>query len=276
MIDSSLKLKGQTVIVTGSSSGIGQACAIYFGGLGANVVVNYLNDEDGANESLKKIKAGGGDGITVQADVSKEEDVLSMFKQTIEKFGQLDVMVSNAGLQVDSPFLEMTTKQWQKVIDVNLTGQFICIREAAKQFVKQSPKPKKGEIINTGPAIGKIVMMSSVHDVIPWAGHVNYAASKGGVSMMMKSVSQELAPYKIRVNSISPGAIKTPINKSVWEKKETLEELMTLIPYRRIGTVEDVAKAVAWLASDESDYVNGETLYIDGGMTLYPEFADNG
>lgn len=276
MIDSSLKFKGQTVIVTGSSSGIGQACAIYFGGLGANVVVNYHSDEDGAQESLKKIKAGGGDGITVKADVSKEEDVIAMFKQTIEKFGHLDVMVSNAGLQVDSPFLEMTTKQWQKVIDVNLTGQFICIREAAKQFVKQSPKEKKGEIINTGPAIGKIVMMSSVHDVIPWAGHVNYAASKGGVAMMMKSVSQELAPYKIRVNSISPGAIKTAINKAVWSKQESLNELMNLIPYRRIGTPEDVAKAVAWLASDESDYVNGETLYIDGGMTLYPEFADNG
>ena len=276
MIDSSLKFKKQTVIVTGSSSGIGKACAIYFGGLGANVVVNYHSDEDGANDSLEKIKAGGGDGIIVQADVSKEEDVISMLKQTIEKFGRLDVMVSNAGLQVDSPFLEMTTQQWQKVIDVNLTGQFICIREAAKQFVKQSPKENKGKVVNTGLAIGKIVMMSSVHDVIPWAGHVNYAASKGGVSMMMKSVSQELAPYKIRVNSISPGAIKTAINKAVWSKQESLNDLMDLIPYRRIGTPEDVAKAVAWLASDESDYVNGETLYIDGGMTLYPEFADNG
>ena len=276
MIDSSLKLKGQTVIVTGSSSGIGKACAIYFGGLGANVVVNYHSDEDGANDSLEKIKAGGGDGIIVQADVSKEEDVISMLEQTIKKFGRLDVMVSNAGLQVDSPFLEMTTQQWQKVIDVNLTGQFICIREAAKQFVKQSPKVNKGKAVNTGLAIGKIVMMSSVHDVIPWAGRVNYAASKGGVSMMMKSVSQELAPYKIRVNSISPGAIKTAINKAVWSKQESLNDLMDLIPYRRIGTPEDVAKAVAWLASDESDYVNGETLYIDGGMTLYPEFADNG
>lgn len=276
MIDSSLKFKGQTVIVTGSSSGIGQACAIYFGGLGANVVVNYHSDEDGAKDTLEKIKEGGGEGIVVQADVSKEEDVISMFEQTIEKFGRLDVMVSNAGLQVDSPFLEMTTKQWQKVIDVNLTGQFICIREAAKQFVKQAPKENKGMAINTNLAIGKIVMMSSVHDVIPWAGHVNYTASKGGVSMMMKSVSQELAPYKIRVNSISPGAIQTAINKAVWSKQESLNELMNLIPYRRIGTAEDVAKAVAWLASDESDYVNGETLYIDGGMTLYPEFADNG
>lgn len=276
MIDSSLKFKGKTVIVTGSSSGIGKACAIYFGGLGANVVVNYYKSESDAQVTLDKIREGGGDGIIVQADVSKEEDVIRLFEQTIKKFGKLDVMVSNAGMQVDAPFLKMTTEQWQRVIDVNLTGQFICIREAARQFVKQSPDANKGDKINTGPAIGKIVMMSSVHDVIPWAGHVNYAASKGGVAMMMKSVSQELAPYKIRVNSISPGAIKTSINKDVWSKQESLENLMTLIPYRRIGTAEDVAKAVAWLASDESDYVNGETLYIDGGMTLYPEFADNG
>ncbi len=276
MSTDSKNFKGQVIIVTGSSSGIGQACAIHFGSLGANVVVNYHSSEEDANVTLKAIKEKGGDGIIVQADVSKEEDVLRMFEQTIEKFGKLDVMVSNAGLQVDAPFLEMTTKQWQKVIDVNLTGQFICIREAAKQFVKQSPQENKGKMINTDLAIGKIVMMSSVHDVIPWAGHVNYAASKGGVSMMMKSVSQELAPYKIRVNSISPGAIQTAINKAVWSKEESLNELMNLIPYRRIGTAEDVAKAVAWLASDDSDYVNGETLYIDGGMTLYPEFADNG
>ncbi len=276
MIDSSLKFKGQTIIVTGSSSGIGQACAVYFGGLGANVVVNYHSSEQEAKSTLEQIKKSGGDGIVVKADVSKEEDVVSMFEQTIEKFGRLDVMVSNAGMQVDAPFLEMTTQQWQKVIDVNLTGQFICIREAAKQFVKQSPNENKGIEINKNLAIGKIVMMSSVHDIIPWAGHVNYAASKGGVSMMMKSVAQELAPYKIRVNSVSPGAIQTAINKAVWSKQESLNQLMNLIPYRRIGTAEDVAKAVAWLASDESDYVNGETLYIDGGMTLYPEFADNG
>ncbi len=273
MTSSSKSFEGQVVIVTGSSSGIGQACAIHFGSLGAHVVVNYLNSEKDANETLEQIRKKGGDGIVVQADVSKEEDVVDLFEKTIEKFGRLDVMVSNAGLQVDAKFLDMTLKQWQKVIDVNLTGQFICTREAARQFVKQAKSETKGTSENS---IGKIVMMSSVHDIIPWAGHVNYAASKGGIMMLMRSISQELAPYKIRINSVSPGAIRTSINKEVWSDEGKLDELMHLIPYRRIGIPEDVAKAVAWLASDDSDYVNGETLYIDGGMTLYPEFADNG
>ena len=265
--------EGQVVLVTGSSSGIGQACAIHFGSLGAQVVVNYLTSEKDAQETLEQIRKKGGDGIIVQADVSKEEDVIAMFEKTIAEFGRLDVLVSNAGLQVDAKFLDMSLKQWQKVIDVNLTGQFICTREAARQFVKQAQNPTGKE---SQKSIGKIVMMSSVHDIIPWAGHVNYAASKGGIMMLMRSISQELAPHKIRINSVSPGAIRTTINKAVWSDEAKMEELMQLIPYRRIGTPEDVAKAVAWLSSDDSDYVNGETLYIDGGMTLYPEFADNG
>ena len=273
-MSSSVKnFKGQVVIVTGASSGIGQACALHFGSLGARVVVNYHSSEAEANQTLEQIKASGGDGIVVKADVSKEADVLSLFEQTIAKFGRLDVLVSNAGLQVDAKFLDMTLAQWQKVIDVNLTGQFVCTREAARQFVKQA---ENENTTDSGTSIGKIVMMSSVHDIIPWAGHVNYAASKGGIMMLMRSISQELAPYKIRINSVSPGAIRTTINQAVWSDKAKMEELMHLIPYRRIGTPEDVAKAVAWLASDDSDYVNGETLYIDGGMTLYPEFADNG
>jgi glucose 1-dehydrogenase len=216
----------------------------------------------------------GGNAILVQADVSSEEQVKALFNETIAKFGRLDILVSNAGLQKDAPFLEMTLQQWQKVIDVNLTGQFLACREAAKQFVAQDKATT--DVNHSELSIGKIVLMSSVHDVIPWAGHVNYAASKGGIMMFMKSISQELAPHKIRVNSVSPGAIKTPINKEVWSDPEKYKGLLQLIPYKRIGTPQDVAKAVAWLASDESDYVNGETLYIDGGMTLYPEFADNG
>lgn len=265
--------KGQVVIVTGSSSGIGQACAVHFGSLGANVVVNYHSSEAEANETLEQIRKNGGEGIVVQADVSIEEDIAKMFEQTIAAFGRLDVLVSNAGMQVDAKFLDMTLAQWQKVIDVNLTGQFLCTREAARQFVKQA-QADPAQVPHK--AIGKIVMMSSVHDIIPWAGHVNYAASKGGVMMLMRSISQELAPQGIRINSVSPGAIRTPINKSVWSNEANMKDLMNLIPYRRIGTPDDVAKAVAWLASDDSDYVNGETLYIDGGMTLYPEFADNG
>lgn len=269
-----LKFKDQVVIVTGSSSGIGKACAVHFGNNGAHVVVNYSSSAAEGQQVVDEIKANGGSAILVKADVSKEDEVKALFSQTINEFGRLDVLVSNAGLQKDAPFLEMTLEQWQKVIDVNLTGQFLACREAAKQFIAQqqtATEPDHSEL-----SIGKIVLMSSVHDIIPWAGHVNYAASKGGIMMFMKSISQELAPHKIRVNSVSPGAIKTPINKEVWSDPDKYDSLMQLIPYKRIGTAQDVAKAVAWLASDDSDYVNGETLYIDGGMTLYPEFADNG
>jgi glucose 1-dehydrogenase len=276
MNSSDQQFNDKVVIVTGSSSGIGKACAIYFGQLGAKVVVNYSSNADAAGGVLDEIKKSGGEGIIVKADVSREEEVKALFNETISKYGRLDVLVSNAGLQQDSSFLEMTLQQWQKVIDVNLTGQFLCCREAARQFVAQEKAALKEEVDHSELSIGKIILMSSVHDIIPWAGHVNYAASKGGIMMLMKSISQELAPHKIRVNSVSPGAIKTTINKEVWSDPEKYKSLLQLIPYKRIGTPLDVAKAVAWLASDESDYINGETMYIDGGMTLYPEFADNG
>ena len=277
MIDPQPKLKDQVAIVTGSSSGIGKACAIYLASLGAKVVVNYSSNLDEGQKTLDEITANGGIAILVKADVSKEDEVKAMFNKTINEFGRLDILVSNAGLQQDSSFLEMSLEKWQKVIDVNLTGNFLCCREAAIQFVAQEKAKKDaGQPDHSELAVGKIILMSSVHDIIPWAGHVNYAASKGGIMMFMKSISQELAPHKIRVNSVSPGAIKTTINKEVWSDPEKYKGLLQLIPYRRIGTPQDVAKAVAWLASDDSDYVNGETLYIDGGMTLYPEFADNG
>ena len=274
MIGMELKFQDKVAIVTGSSSGIGKACAIHLAELGAKVVVNYSSNKGDGEKTLEEITSKGGTAILVQADVSKEEEVKALFNETISKFGKLDILISNAGLQKDASFLEMTLEQWQKVIDVNLTGQFLACREAARQFIEQ----EKGveDVNHSELAIGNIVLMSSVHDVIPWAGHVNYAASKGGVMMFMKSISQELAPYKIRVNSVSPGAIKTPINQEVWSDPDKYKGLLQLIPYKRIGTPQDVAKAVAWLASDDSDYVNGETLYIDGGMTLYPEFADNG
>ncbi|MCE7039466.1 SDR family oxidoreductase [Dyadobacter sp. CY312] len=275
MTDSFLKLKDQVAIVTGSSSGIGKACAIHLASLGAKVVVNYASNLDEGQKTIDEIEKIGGTAILVKADVSHEEEVKAMFNKTINEFGRLDILVSNAGLQKDAAFLDMTLAEWQKVIDVNLTGQFLCCREAARQFVAQE-KDKSSEPNHSELSIGKIILMSSVHDIIPWAGHVNYAASKGGVMMFMKSISQELAPHKIRVNSVSPGAIKTTINKEVWSDPEKYKSLLQLIPYKRIGTPQDVAKAVAWLSSDESDYVNGETLYIDGGMTLYPEFADNG
>jgi glucose 1-dehydrogenase len=193
-----------------------------------------------------------------------------MFAQTIEGFGTLDILVNNAGLQRDAAFAEMTLEQWQKVIDVNLTGQFLCAREAVRIFKRQ------GVTAAVSVAAGKIICVSSVHDVIPWAGRVNYAASKGGVMLMMRSIAQEVAPARIRVNSISPGAVRTPINRDSWESEDEHQKLLRLIPYRRIGEPEDVARLARWLASDAADYITGATLYVDGGMTLYPGFAEGG
>jgi len=163
----------------------------------------------------------------------------------------------------------MTLDEWRTVIDVNLTGQFLCAREAIKRFLAQESSP-------VSKARGKIICMSSVHEVIPWAGHVNYAASKGGIMLMMKTLAQEVAEKKIRVNGIAPGAIKTNINRPAWSDPQNARDLLKLIPYGRIGEPEDIAKAVVWLASDDSDYVIGASLFVDGGMTLYPEFREGG
>lgn len=237
---------------------------------GANVVVNYHSEKDEAEKVVEEITAAGGKAFCFGADVSKEEEVKAMFAAMFDKYGTIDILVNNAGLQKDAPFLEMTLAEWQLVIHVNLTGQFLCAREAAREFVR------RGVVKERSRAAGKIICMSSVHDIIPWAGHVNYATSKGGIMMMMKSMAQELAPYKIRVNSISPGAIKTPINLSARDTPQEIKDLLTLIPYGRVGEPEDVAKLAVWLASDESDYITGETVYIDGGMALYPGFVGNG
>jgi glucose 1-dehydrogenase len=264
------RLKGQSALVTGSSSGIGKAIALALAREGANVVINFHSNEKSAQQMVQEITSAGGKAIAVGADVSKEADVKRMFEQMFNAFGTIDILVNNAGMQKDAPFVEMTLADWEKVIGVNLTGQFLSAREAAKEFIR------RGIIKNRSVAAGKIIFISSVHEIIPWAGHVNYAASKGGIMLLMKSVAQELAPHKIRVNSIAPGAIKTPINKSAWADLESEKKLLELVPYGRIGNPEDIAKAAVWLASDDSDYVHGETLVVDGGMTLYPGFADNG
>jgi glucose 1-dehydrogenase len=263
-------LEGQRALVTGANSGIGEGVARAMAEAGAKVVVNYVAGPERAREVVEDIKNFGGEAMAIQADVSKEDQVQAMFRQIIEVWGSVDILVNNAGLQRDASFHEMSLKEWQFVIDVNLTGQFLCSREAVKEFMR------RGVVPEVSVAAGKIVCMSSVHDVIPWAGHVNYAASKGGVAMMMKSMAQELAPYKIRVNSVSPGAIKTPINTAAWDTPEAEQKLLKLIPYGRVGETPDIARAAVWLASDLSDYVNGATIYVDGGMTLYPEFAGNG
>lgn len=269
MANGSGLLRGQTALVTGASSGIGAATALALAEAGARVGVNYYGTPEGAEEVVRRICDAGREAIALKADVSKEEDVKAMFAGLEDVFGRLDILVANAGLQQDAPFIEMTLAQWRTVIEVNLTGQFLCAREAVKRFLAQGPSP-------VSKALGKIICMSSVHEVIPWAGHVNYAASKGGVMLMMKSLAQEVAEKKIRVNGIAPGAIKTRINESAWAIPTNAEELLKLIPYGRIGDPEDIGKAAVWLASDESDYVVGTTLFVDGGMTLYPEFRDGG
>lgn len=266
------KLQGQVAIITGASSGIGAGVAKSLAMAGATVVLNYPVDatKDAAEAFLKEIEAAGGTGITAKADVSKEDQVKQMFADVIQQFGTVDILVNNAGLQKDSPFEDMTLDQWNFVLGVNLTGQFLCAREAIREFLRRGVDATKS------CAAGKIICMSSVHEVIPWAGHANYAASKGGIMLLMKSLAQEFAHKKIRINSICPGAIQTPINRQAWETPEALNSLLTLIPYKRIGQTEDIGKAAVWLASDDSDYVNGISLFVDGGMTLYPGFTTNG
>ena len=263
------RLQGQTAIVTGSSSGLGQGIAIEMGQEGANVCINYHSDEEGANKTLRAIEEAGAQGFVMQADVSDPDDVSAMFKKTVDTFGTVDILMNNAGIQKDAAFMDMSHKDWQKVVDVNLSGQFYCAQAAAQEFIRRGPT-------DYSKALGKIICMSSVHDIIPWAGHINYATSKGGVLMFIKTLAQELGPQKIRVNGISPGAIKTDINEDVWDNEKQLKELLTLIPYQRIGETKDVGKLAVWLASDESDYIHGQTIYIDGGMTLYPGFVGNG
>jgi len=265
-------LKGQKALITGANSGIGKGVAIAMAKAGADVVVNHVTDAEAAQEVVKTLKAANPniEAFAYQADVSQEEQVANMFKEMYSRFDTIDILVNNAGLQRDAPFHEMTLEQWNTVINVNLTGQFLCTREAVREFKKRGVRGSRS------CAAGKVICMSSVHEVIPWGGHVNYAASKGGVMMMMKSIAQEVAHYRIRVNSICPGAIRTHINQKAWDTKEAYEELMNLIPYNRIGTAEDIGRAAVWLASDEADYITGASLFVDGGMTLYPGFSSGG
>jgi glucose 1-dehydrogenase len=265
-----ISLKGQAALVTGASSGIGEAVAIALGAAGADVVVNYVSSPETAEAVAEKIRAGGSKAIAIKADVSKEDEVQAMFAQMFAEFGTIDILVNNAGLQKDAPFHEMTIGQWNTVIDVNLTGQFLCAREAIREFLR------RGVIAERSVAAGKIICMSSVHELIPWAGHVNYAASKGAIKMLMQSLAQEYGEQKIRVNSICPGAIQTKINTAAWSTPEALSALMTLIPYNRIGQPQDIGNLAVFLASDMSDYITGASIFIDGGMTVFEGFAEGG
>ena len=270
MLGNEQLLRGQTALVTGANSGIGEASARALAAAGAAVGVNYVVNPTQAQRVVGDIVASGGRAIALQADVGNEDQVRAMFQALFKEFGTIDILVNNAGLQRDSAFTEMSLQQWNTVLTVNLTGQFLCAREAAREFRRRGVRPEISQ------AAGKIVCMSSVHQEIPWAGHANYAASKGGVKMLMETIAQELGPERIRVNAIAPGAIKTPINHDAWATPQAEAELLRLIPYRRVGVVEDISRAVVWLASDLSDYVHGTTLFVDGGMTLYPGFATGG
>ncbi|OHB67315.1 MAG: sugar dehydrogenase [Planctomycetes bacterium RBG_13_62_9] len=263
-------LAGQIALVTGASSGIGAEIAIAMGAAGAKVGVNYPFDKEPAGRVVSEITGSGGQAISLQADVSREDQVVKMFKTLIDEYGTIDILVSNAGIQKDSAFADMTLEQWMAVINVNLTGSFLCAREAAKEFLRRGVVPERSK------AAGKIIFTSSVHEIIPWAGHANYATSKGGMMMLMKTIAQELAPMKIRANSIGPGAIETPINEKVWRDPQGAASMCRLIPYGRIGETKDVASVAVWLASDAADYITGTTIFVDGGMLLYPGFRTGG
>ncbi len=263
-------LENQKAMVTGAGRGIGAACARALAQAGATVLVNFLGNPKEAAKLVDDIIASGGQASAFEADVSSEDDVTRLFDEMSTRYGTLDILVNNAGVQADSMLAEMTLEQWLKTLSVDLTGSFLCARAATRAFLSRSINPEVSR------AAGKLIFISSVHETIPWAGHANYTAAKGGVQMLMKSIAQELGPQRIRANSIAPGAIATDINRPAWSTPQAKEALLKLIPYGRIGEAEDIAKAVVWLASDDSDYVTGATLAVDGGMLLYPAFQHGG
>ncbi len=263
-------LAGQKALVTGANSGIGEGVARALAAAGADVAVNYVARPEAARALVEELKGNGTAALALRADVSQESQVREMFEELLGAWGTVDILVANAGLQRDAPLVDMTLEQWNTVLGVNLTGTFLCVRAAAREMIRRGPRPEVSR------ATGKIICISSVHETIPWAGHANYAASKGGVKLFMQTLAQELAPARIRVNSIAPGAIQTPINRDAWGTPAALKSLLTLIPYGRIGQPEDIGRVAVFLASDDADYINGQTIFVDGGMTLYPEFAHGG
>lgn len=254
-------LEGKVVVITGAGSGIGKAMAEQFGKEKANVVINYRSERHlkAVDYSIQLIEDAGGKAIKVQADISKEDEVERLIQSAVDQFGTLDILINNAGFEKPIPTHEMPLEEWQKVIDVNLTGAFIGSKTAVNQFLKED---KKGVIINT----------SSVHDKIPWPNYVNYAASKGGLKLMMETMSMEYAQYGIRINNISPGAIVTEHTKEKFSDPTTREETLEMIPSKIIGEADQVANVARFLASDLADYIHGTTIYVDGGMTNYPAF----
>jgi glucose 1-dehydrogenase len=257
------RLQGKRALVTGSNSGIGRAIALRLAQEGAEVAINYLTHPEAADEVVKQIVDGGGKALAVQADVSDEAQVDKMFESVTGEFGGLDIMVNNAGMETFHPFLEMPADAWRKVIEVDLTGAFLCAQRAARVMVQSG-------------AGGSIVNITSVHQVIPWGGYAHYCAAKAALDMLTKTAALELANQKVRVNTVAPGAIATPINQNVWSNPESLKDLLRKIPTERMGQPEEIAAVVAFLCSDDASYVTGASLLADGGMTLYPEFRHGG
>jgi NAD(P)-dependent dehydrogenase (short-subunit alcohol dehydrogenase family) len=253
-------LAGRRALVTGGDSGIGRGICFELASHGASVAVNYLGAPDEANRMVETIAGTGGRAVAVQMDVSREEDVQRAFGEARTAFGGLDLLVNNAGLEHPYELTEMPLAKWQQVIDVNLTGPFLCSREAAR-------------IMRADGARGAIVNITSVHEHIPWSQFSHYCASKGGLKMFAQTIAKELAPHGIRVLSVAPGAIATPINAGVLADPKARGAVEAEIPVGRWGEVDEIARAVAWLASDQADYVVGATVVIDGGMTLYAGFV---
>jgi glucose 1-dehydrogenase len=253
-------LNGRRALVTGATTGIGRGTAFELAAHGAAVAIDYRGNEDDANEMVTAIEGAGGRAIPVQMDISKEDEVTRGFGQARDAFGGLDLVVNNAGVQAPFELVDMPLEEWNRVITVNLTGVFLASREAAR-------------IMRAADFPGTIVMVSSVHEQIPWKKFSHYCASKGGVKLFAQSIARELAPHGIRVVSVAPGAIETPINRDVLDDPEAKREVLEEIPLGRWGTVDDVAQAIAWVASGQAGYMVGTTLFVDGGMTLYPKFV---
>jgi glucose 1-dehydrogenase len=249
-----MRLKDKVALVTGASSGIGRAIAERFAAEGAHVAVNYLPRGQNEADARAVVDALATPGMAAAADVSRREDVERMVAEVVGKFGRLDIAVSNAGIEIKRPFLEVTDEEWERVIAVNLYGSFVVSQTAARRMVEQGGG-------------GKLIFISSVHEDIPFPGYTSYCASKGGVRMMMRNLAMELAPHRINVNNIAPGAIATPINRAVLEDPEAKREALTEIPWGRFGRPEEVASVAIFLAGDEAEYVTGSTYYVDGGLT---------
>jgi 3-dehydrosphinganine reductase len=258
-----IRLDGKRAVVTGGNSGIGESIALCLAEAGARVAVNYITNPEGADSLVRRIQQQNGSAMAIKADVSDPGAIANMFASVDAAWGGIDILVNNAGIDGQrASGWEADTAAWRNVIEVNLLGAFYCSREALQRMVPQ----KSGVILN----------ISSVHEEIAWSGYSAYTASKAAVSMLTKTLAQEAAPHGVRVLSVAPGAIRTPINRSVWSDPKMLQDLLEKIPLKRIGEPEEIARMVVVLASDIASYVTGRTIFVDGGMTDYPDFAHGG